>query len=113
MWDIQATDEYLEWFNQQSVQVKEVILAKVVLLQAFGPQLGRPHADTLKGSSVKNLKELRVHTGGQVLRVLYCFTEQRQALLVNGGNKKGRKESGFYKSLIAEAERLVIKYKRL
>ena len=111
MWAVRATDEYLEWFNQQSTQVKEVILAKAYLLQAFGPQLGRPHADTLKGSSVKNLKELRASADGQILRVLYYFNQRRQALLIIGGNKKGKNDRDFYQKLTTEAERLIVKYK--
>ena len=101
MWDIQATDEYLEWFNQQSVKVKEVILAKVVLLQAFGPQLGRPHADTLKGSSVKNLKELRVHTGGQVC--VYCTVSLSRGMrfcLMEETRKAGKRVGSTRVSLL-------------
>ncbi|MCE1196782.1 type II toxin-antitoxin system RelE/ParE family toxin, partial [bacterium] len=59
MWAIDATDEYLDWFQDQEPAVREAILAKVLLLETFGPQLGRPHADTLKGGTAKNLKELR------------------------------------------------------
>ena len=29
------------------------------LLESYGPQLGRPHADTLSGSRHANMKELR------------------------------------------------------
>ena len=49
MWHIEATEEYLEWFHEQEPDVQGVVLSKVLLLEAFGPQLGRPHADTLKG----------------------------------------------------------------
>jgi len=35
------------------------LLAKARLLEAFGPQLGRPHVDTLKASKHANMKELR------------------------------------------------------
>jgi len=47
MWHIDATDEYLEWFREQEPDVQDAVLPKVLLLEAFGPQLGRPHADTL------------------------------------------------------------------
>jgi hypothetical protein len=40
-------------------EVQDAILARVVLLEREGPQLGRPHADTLKGSRHTNMKELR------------------------------------------------------
>jgi hypothetical protein len=73
---------------------------------------GRPHADRLKGSRIRNLKELRAKTESHVLRVLYFFDERRQALLLVGGDKKGKNERSFYKRLIAEAEGLVERYRR-
>jgi hypothetical protein len=41
------------------------IAAKISLLQQVGPTLGRPHADTLKGSAYPNMKELRIQIGGE------------------------------------------------
>ena len=107
MWSVEATEEFLEWFAAQPAEVQEAILAKVYLLQQFGPQLGRPHADTLKGSRIPNLKELRAKTAAHVLRVLYYFDERRHAILLIGGDKKGKNEKGFYKKLIEEAEALI------
>ena len=106
-----ATDEYLKWFADQSGEVKEAILSKVFLLEEFGPQLGRPHADTLRGSRIKNLKELRAKTGAHILRVMYYFDEKRQALLLVGGDKKGKSEKSFYKKLMTEAEALILRYR--
>ena len=107
MWPVEATAEFLQWFALQPVQVQEVILSKVYLLQQFGPQLGRPHADTLKGSRIANLKELRAKTSVHALRVLYYFDERRHAILLVGGDKKGKNEKFFYKKLIEEAEALI------
>lgn len=111
MWEVDATDEYLEWFVNQTPAAKEIILAKVLLLKEFGPQLSRPHADTLKGSKIKNLKELRAKNSVNVFRVLYFFDVKRNALLLIGGDKKGKNESDFYKKLIAEAETLIERYR--
>ncbi len=107
MWPVDASEEYLQWFAAQPADVREAILAKVYLLEEFGPQLGRPHADTLKGSRIRNLKELRVKTDAHVVRVLYFFDESRRALLLLGGDKKGKSEKSFYKKLIREAEDLI------
>ena len=60
MWDINSTEEYLFWFSKRDDHTKEAILSVVLLLQEFGPLLKRPHADTLKGCSIKNMKELRI-----------------------------------------------------
>ena len=112
MWTVDATEEYLEWFRAQEPDAQDALLAKVLLLGAFGPQLGRPHADTLKGSTVKNLKELRARTQAHVFRVLYYFDEDRQALLLVGGDKKGKNEKDFYQKLIQSAETLIKRYRR-
>jgi hypothetical protein len=111
MWEVRATDEYLDWFRDLDGSAKSAILAKVLLLETFGPALGRPHADTLKRSRVKNLKELRTRTASRILRVIFYFDEERQALLLIGGDKKGKNESAFYKSLIQLAEILIERYR--
>ena len=41
------------------------------------------------------------------MRVLYYFDERRRALLLVGGDKKGKNERSFYRKLIAEAEALI------
>jgi hypothetical protein len=38
--------------------LQDELLAHAKLLQEFGPQLGRPAVDTLKGSKHTNMKEL-------------------------------------------------------
>ncbi|AEJ19993.1 type II toxin-antitoxin system RelE/ParE family toxin [Gracilinema caldarium] len=111
MWDIDATDEYLEWFCSLDLDAQRAILTKVLLLEEFGPQLGRPHADTLKGSTIKNLKELRARTNAHSLRVLYYFNEERHGLLLIGGDKKGKNEKDFYDRLIQTAEKLIQRYR--
>jgi len=52
-------DEFEPEFDELPEDVQTEILALSRLLQQFGPQLGRPHVDTLKGSRYANLKELR------------------------------------------------------
>ena len=111
MWNVYSTEEYLGWFSKLSGFDKEEINYKVRLLEEFGPQLGRPHADTLKGSKVKNLKELRIKTNKHVYRIAYYFDTRRNGLLLTAGDKKGRDEDLFYKDLIKEAEELIEFYK--
>src|SRR5207244_4342910 len=80
------------------------IIAKVNLLKLLGPRLGRPHADTLKGSRHANLKELRADTSDKVLRI--AFDPTRTAILLVAGNKAGVKQKQFYRQLIAQADAL-------
>jgi hypothetical protein len=111
VWVVDATEEYLEWFAALDAVSKQAILRGVLLLEEFGPQLGRPSVDTLKGSSLPNLKELRSHTAEHVYRVFFAFDERRKALLLIGGDKKGLSDRVFYKSKISEAEELYKRYR--
>lgn len=110
MWNPKYTQEYEDWFSVQDEETKIVINAKVIVLSEFGPQLGRPYVDTIKGTKYSNLKELRIKYKGNVLRILFIFDKSRDYWLLIGGNKKGKNEEDFYKKLIKQAEDLIEKY---
>lgn len=74
----------------------------------MGPNLGRPYADTLHGSSLANLKELRVQHRSQPYRILYAFDPKREALLLLGGNKAGDKR--WYRKAIPRAEAIYARH---
>lgn len=101
MWTAATTDVFDEWFQTLSDEERAEIEAKVNLLELFGPALGRPHADTLNGSKYPNMKELRAdHT----LRIAFAFDPSRAAILLVGGDKRGRPQRPFYRQLIAKAD---------
>jgi hypothetical protein len=95
---------FSNWFDGQNEGAREAILRCTYLLAHEGPSLGRPHADTLKGSAIANLKELRVGSAGHEYRILYRFDRNREAVLLVGDDKKGRDDRGFYRRLIKRAE---------
>lgn len=109
-WEIETTDEYDAWFLKQSADGQASIQMKVEFLKEYGPNLPRPHADTLKGSKLSNLKELRAQTTAHVFRVAFLFDEERRAVLLIGGDKKGKNEKLFYRSLIKQAEEIYETY---
>ena len=79
-------------------------LAMARLLGDFGPQLGRPHADTLNGSEFANRKELRFTSDDGVWRVAFAFDPKRDGILLVAGDKSGGSEAKFYKRLIRKAD---------
>ncbi len=85
--------------------VQDELLAVTALLEVFGPQLGRPHAETLSGSKHANMKELRFKADDGVWRVAYAFDPVRQAILLIAGDKAGVSQRRFYKRLIATADK--------
>lgn len=80
MWIIATTDDFDGWFVQLGDNAQAEVIAKVELLKLFGPRLSRPHADTLKGSKYANMKELRVDTADQVLRIAFAFDPDRMGI---------------------------------
>jgi hypothetical protein len=109
-WAVETTKEYDTWFLSQVETGQEAIRFKVQLLLEYGPYLPRPHADTLKGSNLSKLKELRTQTENHVFRVAFLFDEERKAVLLIGGDKKGKNEKRFYKNLIKRAEEIYRSY---
>ena len=71
----------------------------------YGPQLGRPYADTLKGSKHANMKELRFDAAGGVWRAAFAFDPRRQGILLVAGDKSGMRQGRFYQKLIAKADK--------
>jgi hypothetical protein len=80
------------------------IAALTGLLRRSGPQLRRPHCDTLNGSKHANMKELRFTLPDGEWRIAFAFDPERQAILLVGGSKSGTNERKFYKDLIRVAD---------
>ncbi len=105
-WELESTTEYDAWFAGLDKQEQVEVLAKVMLLRDYGPDLRRPHADTLDGSKFANMKELRGKTATAQLRVAFAFDPRRVGILLIGGEKQGVSQKRFYKTLIAMADEL-------
>jgi hypothetical protein len=103
-WEIEYTDEFGEWWEALSQDEQDSIAVTVGLLEQLGPNLPRPHADTVRGSKFPNMKELRTQHEGQPYRTLYAFDPRRTAILLIGGNKTG--DNNWYKTFIPIADRL-------
>ena len=72
-WKVAFGDEFDAEFEELPEAVQDELLASAKLLAAFGPQLSRPHADTLNDSSFANMKELRFDADNGVWRVAFAF----------------------------------------
>ena len=104
-WEVLFHDEFDREFDGLPEAVQDEMLAHAKLLEQFGPQLGRPRADTLNGSHHANMKELRFDAADWVWRVAFAFDPNRRAILLVCGDKSGGSEKRFYRQLIAKADR--------
>ena len=99
-WDVVFHDQFALEFEQLKAGVQDEVLAHAVLLRNYGPGLGRPTVDTLKGSKHTNMKEMRFSHDKDVWRVAFAFDPLRKALLLAAGDKVGADQRLFYKRLI-------------
>jgi hypothetical protein len=58
-WDVRFDSAFAAEAREFARAAQLEIAALAGLLRRFGPQLRRPHCDTLKGSKHVNMKELR------------------------------------------------------
>jgi hypothetical protein len=101
-WEVEASDEFIDWYHSLDEQEGVSVDSAVDMLEEYGPALGRPYADTLKGYSYPNLKELRVQHAGRPFRILFAFDPRRNACLILGGDKTG--DPNWYSDAIRRAE---------
>jgi hypothetical protein len=110
-WEVVLSEKVEEWLKQGDLSEKErrAFVAATDLLTQEGPDLGRPIVDRIEGSTIHNMKELRPL--GTAVRVLFVFDPQRRAVLLVGGNKRGKWDR-WYRDAIPQAERLYEKLRK-
>ncbi len=103
-WTVLYDDDFIEWLEQQQIDLQDVILGKARSLGKTGPLTGRPLVGTIRGSKYFNLKELIVQHRGIPWRVFFAFDPNQDAVILVGDNKKGQDEKRWYRKIIKEAE---------
>ncbi|MFG1871098.1 type II toxin-antitoxin system RelE/ParE family toxin [Micromonospora arborensis] len=82
--------DWLRSLREADAPTYRSVNVAIDMLAETGPGLGRPLVDTLRGSTISNLKELRPRSGRDVaVRVLFVFDPWSQAVLLVAGNKAG------------------------
>lgn len=98
-WDVYVVDEVLDWIDHLDDATHARIVQALDALAEGGPGLGRPLVDTIVGSNVPNLKELRPGT----VRILFTFDPWRAGILLVAGDKAGQWKA-WYRHAIPLAE---------
>jgi len=103
-WSVEFHDLFVQEFGALAEAVQDELLAHVSVLEAYGPQLGRPRVDTVHGSRFANMKELRFDSADGVWRFAFAFDSARRAIVLCGGDKSGVSQKRFYRGLISRAD---------
>ncbi len=107
VWQVIIVEPCLSWLHELRRSDRPTLIQisqAITVLAEEGPGLGRPVVDTVSGSKLPNLKELRPGSaGGSEVRMLFVFDAERRAVFLVGGDKS-RKWSDWYKMAIPRAE---------
>ncbi|OYW34446.1 MAG: addiction module toxin RelE [Brevundimonas sp. 12-68-7] len=103
-WEIRLHSAFEDEILAFEREVRVALVAAAKLLADLGPQLGRPHVDTLKGSKHANMKELRFEAADGEWRAAFAFDPERRAIVLVAGDKSGGSQKRFYRQLIAKAD---------
>lgn len=103
-WEIEYTDQFGDWWDKLTEAQRERVAATAHQLAARGPNLPFPHSSSVNGSRHPHMRELRVQSGGNPLRVFYAFDPRRAAILLIGGDKTGKDR--FYEEYVPWADDL-------
>ncbi len=112
-WTVILVDEVTDWYRhlvEHDPETAEQVEVAIDLVADEGPALGRPFVDTIVGSALRNLKELRPGSKERSeIRILFVFDPARQAILLVAGDKAGN-WSRWYRESIPVAEQRYAKW---
>ena len=103
-YEVEVTDEWLEWFNRLTAEEQDEIAAAIGLLENRGPQLPFPYSSGVSSSRHSHMRELRTQVHGRPFRTLYAFDPRRVAILLIGGDKTG--DDRWYDVFVPKADDL-------
>jgi hypothetical protein len=112
-WEILLTAEVEAFLDRLYVPgpvSHQLVNQAILVLERNGPAEGRPLVDSVIGSRLANLKELRPPSAGRSeIRILLVSDPWRSAVLLVAGDKSGQ-WAKWYRTAIPLAEQLYDEY---
>ena len=105
MWQVEYTDDFEFWWSTLSESTQIDIDASVHLLEKMGIYLPFPHSSKINNSKHSHMRELRVQSKGNPIRILYAFDPRRHAILLIGGDKTGKEN--WYDKYVPIADKIL------
>lgn len=109
-WEVEVTNEFVQWFDGLSDREQERIGEVIDELSEKGPHLTYPKSSGIRRSGLSHLRELRIQVGGRPFRIFYAFDPRQTAILLVGGDKTGVNDRRFYARYVPVANRLYNEY---
>lgn len=112
-WEILLTPEveaFLDGLYESDPASHQLVNQAILILERNGPAEGRSLVDSVTGSKLANMKELRPPSAGRSeIRILLVFDPWRAAILLVAGDKSGQ-WTKWYRTAIPHAEQLYDEY---
>ncbi|WP_370645189.1 type II toxin-antitoxin system RelE/ParE family toxin [Pseudonocardia sp. DSM 110487] len=89
-WQVYIVNEVRDWIDSLDATTHTRAVQAIDTLADVGPGLGRPLVDTIHGSSITNLKELRPGT----VRILFAFDAGGTASCSSPATRQAGRRSG-------------------
>jgi hypothetical protein len=107
---IAGVEAFLDGLYESDPASHQLENQAILVLERNGPAEGRPLVDSVNGSRLANMKELRPPSAGRSeIRILLVFDPWRAAILLVAGDKSGQWAKG-YRTAIPRAEQLYDEY---
>jgi hypothetical protein len=74
MWEVETTDAFDDWWQKLTEQEQDDVTAVVELLEERGAHLPFPHSSGIQGSRFSHMRELRIQSHGDPIRVFLPST---------------------------------------
>lgn len=103
--------EFEAWWRGLPEKLQDTVIAALERLRERGVLLRHPDSTDVKSSRHGNMRELRINTRGEAIRVFYAFDPERRAVVLVGGRKKGQ-DRRFYREHVGQADAIYDRYLR-
>lgn len=105
------SSEFESWWRELPVKLRNTVTAALELLEEQGVDLPYPKSSGVEKSKHRHMRELRIDTRGEAIRVFYAFDPDRRAIVLVGGRKRGQ-DRRFYRQHVSRADAIYDRFLR-
>ena len=109
--EVTQSEEFASWFEGLREVEQDTVTAALKRLELKGVDLRYPKSSGVHQSKHGHMRELRIDTRGEAIRVFYAFDPRRKAVVLVGGRKRGE-EKRFYREHVRRADAIYDEYLR-
>ena len=109
--EVTKSAEFESWWRKLPVKQRNTVTAALELLEEQGVDLPYPKSSGVEKSKHGHMRELRIDTRGEAIRVFYAFDPDRRAIVLVGGRKRGQ-DRRFYRQHVRRADTIYDRFLR-